>query len=105
MLFSVGLIKLSNFLKKLTYESVILISGSSLFHSFIVHSKKVFWKFLFYTTMAERNLLDFAEIFVMELMYHRDRKVALMTWPYINNKVFSYVVYLLKIQNILKIFV
>ena len=55
--------------------------------------------------MAERNLLDFAEIFVMELMYHRDRKVALMTWPYINNKVFSYVVYLLKIQKILKIFV
>ena len=49
--------------------------------------------------MAERNL-GFAEIFVMEVTYHRDTKVALMIWPYINSKVFSSIVYLLKIQNL-----
>ena len=37
---SVGLIKLSNSFRKPTYESVLLISGSSLFHSFIVYGKK-----------------------------------------------------------------
>ena len=51
--------------------------------------------------MAERNLLDFVEIFVMEVIYHRDRKVALMTWPYINSQIFSSIVYLLKIENLI----
>ena len=36
----------------------------------------------------------------MDVTYHRDRKAALVIWPYINRKVFSYIVYFLKIQNL-----
>ena len=49
--------------------------------------------------MAERNL-GFAEIFVMEVTYNRDRKVALMVWPYINSKIFLSIVCLSKIHNL-----
>ena len=97
-LFSVGLIKLSNFFRKPTYESVLLISGSSLFHSFILYGKKEFLKI---SVLHNSGLKKpwFFEIFVMEVTY-RDRKVALMIWPYINSKVFSSIVYLSKIQNL-----
>ena len=43
-LFSVGLIKLSNFFQKPAYETILLISGSSFFHSFIVCEERVFFE-------------------------------------------------------------
>ena len=61
-------------------------------------AKKTFWRFLFYTAAAERNL-GFVEVFVKEVTY-RDRKVGLIIWPCINSKVFSFIAYLLKIQNL-----
>ena len=45
VLFSVGLIKLSIVFRKPTYKSILLISGSSLFHSFnTLYCKKEFFK-------------------------------------------------------------
>ena len=44
VLFSVGLTKLNIFFRKPTNESILLISGFSLFHSFIIFGKKNFLK-------------------------------------------------------------
>ena len=85
--------------QKPMHESILLISGSSMFHSFIIYGKKNFWRFLYYTELNEKNI-GFIEIFVMEVTNLRDRKVALMIWSCINRNVFSYIVYLFKIQNL-----
>ena len=101
VLFSTGLIKRCKFFQKSLYESILLISGSSLFHSFIAYGKKSFQKIIFYGVMTERNFY-FDQIFVREVKDHRDRKVAWKTRSYIiRGKVSSSNFYLLKILNLI----